>query len=300
MLPYVVITPARNEEKHIERLLNSMVRQTHPPLKWVIVSDGSTDGTEERVKSYGRQYPWIHLHCKRERRERSFAAKVECFNEGFRLVRDLPYDVIGNVDADISFGPDYFAYLISRFGELPRLGVAGTPFVEDGKSYDYRFTNIEHVSGACQMFRRECFAEIGGYIPIPGGGIDWVAVTTARMKGWQTRTFTERACDHHRAIGTGSGGRLKAAFRQGRKDFYLGGHPLWQTFRSVYQLARPPYVAGGASLLAGYLWAGICRQPCAVSPQLVQFHRQEQLRRLRQLINPLHKRESDEQRRALI
>jgi hypothetical protein len=114
-----------------------------------------------------------------------------------------------------------------------------------------------------------------------------VAVTTARMKGWQTRTFTERTCVHHRAIGTSSAGPLKAAFRQGRKDYYLGGHPLWEVFRSVYQLARRPYLTSGTSLLAGYLWACLCRQPCAVSRELVQFHRQEQLRRLGRLIKPM-------------
>jgi glycosyltransferase involved in cell wall biosynthesis len=287
VLPYVVITAARNEEKLIEGLLNSMVRQTHRPLRWVIVSDASTDRTEERVARYERQYPWIQLLCKRERRERSFAAKVECFNEGLRAVRDLPYEVIGNVDADISFGPDYFAYLMSKFRDFPRLGVAGTPFVEDGRSYNYRFTNIEHVSGACQMFRRACFLEIGGYEPIPGGGIDWVAVTTARMRGWETRTFTERACLHHRAIGTGSTGRLRAAFRQGRKDYFLGGHPLWQALRSVYQASRPPYITGGVSLLAGYAWAGLRRERRPVPPALVQFHRREQLRRLRRLILPI-------------
>jgi glycosyltransferase involved in cell wall biosynthesis len=291
VLHYVVITPARNEEQNIQRLLESMVAQTHPPFRWVIVNDGSTDRTAQIVADYERRFHWIQLVCKNQRRERNFAAKVECFNDGLRAVQQLQFDVIGNVDADISFEPDYFAYLMSCFAKCPRLGVAGTPFVEGGKSYDYRFTNIEHVSGACQMFRRECFIEVGGYVPIERGGIDWVAVTTARMKGWQTRTFTGRTCIHHRPIGTSSAGPLKAAFRQGRKDYYLGGHPLWQACRSVYQLSRRPYLTGGTALLAGYLWAYLCRQPSAVSPELVQFHRREQLRRLWLPIKTLRKRE---------
>ena len=52
---------------------------------------------------------------------------------------------------------------------------------------------MDHVSGACQLFRRECFEQIGGYVQVKGGGIDWIAVTTARMKGWRTRTFVERS-----------------------------------------------------------------------------------------------------------
>src|SRR5207302_2370000 len=124
---------------------------------------------------------------------------------------------------------------------------------------DYRFTNIEHVSGACQLFRWACFREVGGYVPVTGGGIDWIAVTTARMKGWQTRTFTEMTCVHLRPMGTESTSQIRGIFRHGRKDYYLGGHPLWQIFRSVYQMTERPYIIGGACLLAGYMWAWICR-----------------------------------------
>lgn len=283
MLRYVLITPARNEGENIGRTLESVIAQTHRPLAWVIVSDGSTDRTEDIVSAYLQEHDWIRLIRRPERRERSFAAKVECFNEGFQVVRNLPYDVIGNLDADLSFEPDYFAFLMARFAEDARLGVAGTPFVDQGTQYDYRFTNIEHVSGACQLFRRECFADIGGYMPIKGGGIDWVAVTTARMKGWQTRTFTEKTCLHHRPIGTGSTGPVRAAFRQGRKDYYLGGHPMWQIFRGLYQLSRPPFIVGGASVMAGYFWAWMRRQDRPVSPDLFRFHRQEQMTRLRRL-----------------
>ena len=141
-------------------------------------------------------------------------------------MRNLQFDVIGNLDADISFESDYFAFLMARFAEAPRLGVAGTPFVEEGRRYDYRFSSIEHVSGACQLFRRECFADVGGYMPIKGGGIDWVAVTTARMMGWQTRTFTEKNCLHHRPMGTGCpGGSGERSGRGGRTT-------TWEATRS--------------------------------------------------------------------
>jgi poly-beta-1,6-N-acetyl-D-glucosamine synthase len=283
-LRYVLITPARNEAKNIGRALESMIAQNHRPLAWVVVSDGSTDQTDEIVSSYQQQHDWIQLIRRPERRERNFAAKVECFNAGFQAVRNLPFDVIGNLDADISFEPDYFEFLMARFAEEPGLGVAGTPFVEHGKHYDYRFTNIEHVSGACQLFRRECFSDVGGYVPIKGGGVDWVAVTTARMKGWQTRTFTEKSCEHHRPMGTSSVGPLRGAFRQGCKDYYLGGHPIWQMFRGLYQMARPPYIVGGASVMAGYSWAWMRRRERPVSRELIRFHRGEQMTRLRRFL----------------
>ena len=129
---------------------------------------------------------------------------MHAFNAGYAKVSDLKYEAIGSLDADISFDEDYFHLLLSKMSKYPSLGVVGTPFVEEGrKSYDYRFVSIEHVSGACQLFRRECFEAIGGYTPIKGGGIDLVAVITSRMKGWRTRSFTERVCFHHRGMGLG-------------------------------------------------------------------------------------------------
>lgn len=281
-LTYVLITPARNEEANIERTIRSVITQTLLPVKWMIVSDGSTDRTDDIVKHYLSQHTWIELLRMPEHRDRHFAAKVNSFNTGYERIKALGYDIIGNLDADISFENDYFEFLIEKFNADQRLGVAGTPFVEDGRHYDYRFTNIEHVSGACQLFKRKCFEEIGGYVPIKGGGIDWVAVTTARMKGWKTRTFTEKTCLHHRKIGTGSSGVLMAWFKQGRKDYFLGGHPLWEIFRAIYQVTKRPYIIGGNLLFLGYCWAALSRMKRPVSQELMEFYRAEQMKRLKE------------------
>jgi glycosyltransferase involved in cell wall biosynthesis len=280
-----MITPARNEERYIGLTLESMVRQTSLPVRWVIVSDGSTDRTDDIVDEYARSYAWIKLIRLPTQRDRSFAAKVQGFNAGLEQIKELPFEVLGNLDADISFDADYFEFLVKKFEENERLGVAGTPFVEDGRHYDYRFTNIEHVSGACQLFRRECFEQIGGYVPIASGGIDWTAVTTARMKGWHTRTFVEKTSLHHRPMGTGSSrSQLKAIFRHGQKDYALGGHPVWQAFRSLYQTTRPPILVGGAVLWAGYTWAFLSRRQRPISRELLLFNRAEQMTRLKSIM----------------
>ena len=114
-----------------------------------------------------------------------------------------------------------------------------------------------------------------------GGGIDWIAVTTARMKGWKTRTFREKVCHHHRPMGAAAAGTFTALYRVGQKDYFLGGHPLWQLCRTGFQMSRRPYVIGGLVLLAGYLDALARRVPRPVSPELVRFHRGEQMSRLR-------------------
>jgi biofilm PGA synthesis N-glycosyltransferase PgaC len=279
---YVVVTPARNEAQFIELTIQSMLAQTVRPLKWIIVSDGSTDGTDDIVKRYTTQHDWIELLRTPEREARHFAGKVYAFNAGQGRVAELPYEVIANLDADISFDNDYFRFLLEKLTADPMLGLVGTPFREtSGETYDYRFVSIEHVSGACQVFRRECFEAIGGYVPVKGGSIDHIAVITARMKGWKTRTFTDRACWHHREIGTAQRGPIQARFKFGAKDYAIGNHPAWELFRCVYQMTRKPLVLGGLALGAGFLRSCLWRPERPVSRELMAFTRREQMQRLK-------------------
>ena len=280
---YVAVTPARNEARFIELTIESMIAQSVLPGRWVIVSDGSTDGTDAIVLRYAAVHPWIELVRLPDRRERDFAGKAYAFNEGYARIRALDYDIIVSLDADTSFPSDYFEFLIGKLAADPGLGLAGTPFKEpSGAMYDYRFTSIDHVSGACQVFRRECFESIGGYRPIKGGGIDLVAVVTARMNGWRTRTFTERSCMHHRAMNSALNRGLKLKLKLGEKDYRLGGHPLWELFRCMYQMTRRPWVIGGLLTLAGYSLALITRRPRSVSAEFARFHGKEQVHRLKE------------------
>jgi poly-beta-1,6-N-acetyl-D-glucosamine synthase len=281
---YVLITPARNEAQFIEMTIKSVIAQTVRPIKWVIVSDGSTDSTDDIVRKYMADHPWIQLLRMPERRERHFAGKVTAFNAGWESVGHLHYDVIGSLDADISFEEDCFEYLLTKFAENPGLGVAGPPFTEGNRTYDFRFSSIEHVSGACQLFRRQCFEAIGGYVPIKGGGIDLVAVVTSRMKGWQTRSFPERVCIHHRKMGSSIHQGMMVPYKLGQKDYRLGGHPLWQLFRCFYQMMSRPYIVGGFLCLMGYYVALVARRPRAVSPEFARFRGKEQMERLKSFL----------------
>jgi biofilm PGA synthesis N-glycosyltransferase PgaC len=283
-MKYVLITPARNEVAFIEKTIESVVGQTLPPERWVVVDDGSTDNTARVVEKYISRYPWIELISRPQRLDRDFAGKASAFNAGFERVRPLDFDVIGNLDADISFKPDYFEFLLNKFAEFPKLGMAGTPMREAGyHALRDSFYNENDVFGACQLFRRACFEEIGGYVPIKWGGIDWIAVRTARLKGWQTKTFTEKLFYHHRPMGATGSNTWKARFDYGRKDYFLGNHPLWQVFRVAFQMTRQPYILGGLVLLSGYLCSFICRIERPLSPELLSFHRREQIARLKEL-----------------
>jgi glycosyltransferase involved in cell wall biosynthesis len=284
-LPYVLITPARNEEAFIKKTIESVISQTHKPLKWVIVDDGSTDGTPDIVARYSIPYPWITLLQMPKRRDRNFAGKVHAFNVGLECVQGMPVELIGNLDADISFGRDHFAFLTARFVEDPLLGIAGTAYTQEGwDSMEDSFEGEASVHGACQLFRRECFLAIGGYCVSPAGGVDWIAVTTARMKGWKTRNYPQRRFRHHRTMGTAERSQVGALFDYGKKDYFLGGSVIWELFRAGYRMTKRPVLLGGVALLAGYCWAAAMRLRRPVSQDLVRFHRGEQMKRLNSIL----------------
>jgi glycosyltransferase involved in cell wall biosynthesis len=282
-MKYILITAARNEELFITKTLDSVVTQTALPERWIIIDDGSTDRTAEIVESYTKRHPWIQLLRRPRRVDRNFAGKVQAVTAGLDQARSLEFEIIGNLDADISFEPDYMEFLLQNLSEDGELGVAGTPFTQDG-GYDSARDSFEgdnYVAGPCQLFRYRCFQEIGGYVPNPAGGVDWIAVMTARMKGWKVRAFPEKRFHHYRTMGTAGRGTLGALFSYGEKDYYLGGSPVWQLFRVAYRMGKKPVLLGGLALLLGYVWAALRRVNRVVSPELMRFHRHEQMKKLR-------------------
>lgn len=281
---YALITPARNEAQYIELTIKSVVAQTLRPVKWVIVNDGSTDTTAEIVAKYTAEHPWIELIQMPERKERNFAGKALAVSAGQNRLLGLEYDAIGNLDADVSFEPDYFEFLMRKFAENPKLGVAGTLFLEGNMQYDYELVGIEHVAGMCQIFRRECFEAIGGYPAIKSGGIDLIAVLSARAKGWETRTFLEKSFIHHRSQSGALYSGLRSKWYMGRKDYLLGNHPLWEFLRCVYRMQHQPYVIGGALALAAYLWYALRGVEKTMPKELIALRRSEQMKRLNSII----------------
>jgi glycosyltransferase involved in cell wall biosynthesis len=256
----------------------------------VIVNDGSTDDTGGIAARYAAEYEWIRVVDLPVRKDRNFAAKVFAFRAGQEKLGDIGYEVIGNLDADVSLDPDHFEFLMSKFREDPNLGVAGTVFLEPGyNSVTDSFEGQNYVSGQCQIFRRECFEEIGGYIPSKAGGVDWMAVNSARMMGWRTQSFREKSFYHHRILGTANHGLIGKSYAYGKKDYLLGGHPLWEVFRCLFRMLKQPYLIGGVALFAGYFVSLLKGEERVVSDDLMRFHRREQVMKLKAILLSLAK-----------
>jgi hypothetical protein len=130
----------------------------------------------------------------------------------------------------------------------------------------------------------QCYNEIGGFTPVKHGGVDWIAVTTARMIGWKTQTFTEKKYIHLRPMGTGNAGKIMSRFNHGIKDYYLGNLFIWQVLRSINQMFSKPYIISGIMLFTGYIYAAITGIKKPISKELIKFHQKEQIERILHII----------------
>jgi len=283
---YVLVTAAYNEERHITETLRSVTSQTLLPRRWIIVSDGSTDRTDEIVRSWANHYPFIEFVRVEKTEKHNFAAKVHALRRGFARLESDYYDFVGVLDADVSFEPDYFARLLEHFAREPRLGVAGGGIEQlvHGKIVPRR-KDPNTVAGAVQFLRRECFEQTGGLPALEYGGEDAAMEIAARMRGWQTRTFPELKVVHFGLVGAGAGGPLKARFKWGRMNFHLGYHPLFQLARSVYRVGERPVLLGSLAELLGFTVGKAQDRHPSVDGEFVRYLRREQLTKLKNLLS---------------
>ena len=184
---YVVVTPVRDEVATIACTIRAVTSQTVRPAEWIIVSDGSTDGTDDVVREASEIHQWIRLLRVGDRQGRCFSAVVRNTEAGILALSHRDYQYLGLLDADVDFQENYFERLISRFEANSRLGLAGGVVIDRGKPRDRFPANVLDVPGAVQFFRRSCFEQIGGLIAIPEGGWDSLTCAVARMKGFETQ-----------------------------------------------------------------------------------------------------------------
>jgi biofilm PGA synthesis N-glycosyltransferase PgaC len=282
---YVLVTPARNEEAYIKGTIESVVSQTIPPQKWVIVSDGSVDRTDEIVASYARRYTFIQLIRMQDDGRRSgqkdFGAKVTAFRAGYQELGGTRHQFLGNLDADITMAPSYFAELLDRFDSNPNLGLGGGIVLEPDKGRLVpQHTSLNSVCGSVQLFRRECYEAFGGYVPIRMGGVDAAAEIMCRMHGWEVRTFPDIEVRAQRRVLTGGSTILHTRYRRGFANYLLGYHPLFQLASCLSRIGEKPYLVGSMAMLLGYGVPWLGRYSWALPDDVCRFLRLEQMRRL--------------------
>ncbi|MFG6535245.1 glycosyltransferase family 2 protein [Sulfitobacter sp. 1A16787] len=282
---YVLISPCRNEAKFIERTLDSVIAQSERPAQWIIVDDGSTDGTADILARYAAQHDWIKVVAKSDRGHRAVGPGViEAFYVGLAALRLEDYDFLCKLDVDLDLPPRYFEILMDRMQANPRLGSAsGKPYYRGkGGAWVSEKCGDEMSVGMTKFYRISCFEDIGGFVSeVMWDGID---CHKARQRGWVVRSWDEPDLQFHhlRPMGSSEHNILTGRARHGFGQHFMGSDPLYFAATALFRMTRPPYVVGGAAMLYGYArawWTG-ARQ--LDDPALRDFIRAYQRQALRQ------------------
>lgn len=279
---YVLITPAKNEEANIEWTMRSVIAQTLRPEKWVIVDDGSTDRTSQMVAGYAERYSFISLLRLENSETRNFAKKAFAFNAGLQFLNELDYSYIGNLDADISFGPDYYSNVIAELQRHPELGISGgIVYTTVGRRFTTNDQTVDSVGGAVQLFRRECFEQIGGYVALERGGMDAAAEIMARMHGWKVRKLLTNLVYESRRTGSAQASPLAACYKEGLHFHSLGYSLAFYVGRCLNRLNESPIILGSLASLLGFAIGRIWGVPICLPEEVVEYLKAEQMNKLK-------------------
>jgi glycosyltransferase involved in cell wall biosynthesis len=258
---YALVTPARNERANLERLAESVLGQSLRPVAWVIVDDGSDDGSGELLSELGARHDWIHVvdtggsAASLERGRRQGRA-LDAFRNGVSALPG-PVDVVIKVDADTSFDPQYCECLVGRFSDHPDLGIAGGACYELERG-EWRRQRVasSHPRGASRAYRWACLEQVMTLDSRMGwDGLDEVKV---RLMGYRSQTFLDLGFRHHRPTGGRERNRLGHNVAQGNAAWYMGYRPSYLLLRTLYRATREPAATGMAW---GYLMAALRREP---------------------------------------
>lgn len=281
---YVIITPVYNEEKCLEKTIETVVEQSLRPITWVIVDDDSTDTTPTILKEYAQRYPWIKVvHRRKEIGQSYYASNVYAILQGIQSCQGISYDYLAILDGDISLPRDYYERLLGWMQSDKRIGIASGVYMDNIDGRLRRVLNDRRSTPkALMVFRKQCYKEIGGFLPMQYGGEDTCACFMARMKNWKTWSFPNLVAVHNKPVGTGhSTNLLKIRFRQGISDYFLAAHPLFFLLKSIRRcIAEPPLLVGGLARMCGYLKGYSMGEERQLPDTLIQYIREEHLSRV--------------------
>jgi len=284
MSPYVIITPAYNEMRYIGMTIESVIAQTVRPLLWVIVDDGSTDETAQIVQSYAQKHKWIrYVYRQKNRGQTYYASNVYAIQEGLQNITGARHGYLAILDADVSLPENYYEKILEHFRNDERLGIASGVYVNNMNGRIQKALNDRRSTPkALMVFRRRCYEDTGGFVPMKYGGEDTCACFMARMHGWKTWSFPDLTAIHNKPIGTGHSKKLLIIrFRQGIGEYFLATHPLFFLAKSVRRcIKEQPVFIGGLARITGFIYAHFTGKKRQIPKDLVKYIRREQLYRV--------------------
>ena len=254
--------------------------QSIKPVRWVIVDDGSTDRTASIIKIFASQYSWIkYIKRNRKHGQSYYASNVYAIEKGVASLCNVSCEYIAILDADIYLPPRYYEILSDIFKFDKRIGIAsGNCADKVGGKLVRHLYDRRSCAKAVMVFRKTCYEEIGGFVPLKYGGEDTCACFSARMLGWKTWAFHELVAIHNKPLGTGpSRNILNIRFRQGICDWALAAPFIFEILKSIRRCFKElPLIVGGLARMAGYLYAIYFKEKRQISSELTFYIRKEQ------------------------
>ncbi len=279
---YVLISPCRNEARHMRSTLDSVVAQSRLPKLWVIVDDGSTDETPAILREYAAQHPWIRIVTRQDRGHRSVGPGViDAFYAGYETIRPGDFDFMCKLDLDLELPPRYFEILIQRMTDSPRIATcSGKAYVhENGELVPERHGDDTSL-GMTKFYRVSCFEQIGGFVrEVMWDGID---NHRCRMHGWIACSWDEPELRfiHLRPMGSSQDNIFVGRMRHGYGQYFMGTGPVFMLASAVFRLNQKPYVLGSLAMLWGWIKAALQRKPRYQDLAFRRFLRRYQWRAL--------------------
>ncbi len=284
----IIITPACNEEYHLPELISSMVNQSKLPVEWIIVDDGSIDNTSNLIKQAAIKYSWITYLRKEKNNVRAPGKSVmETFYFGYDRRRNLEFDIVLKLDADLVLPSNYIEFILSHFQSNKKIGICGgvCTIKEDDRYVIEKETNLDHVRGALKAYRKKCFIEIGGLLQEMGW--DTVDEHAARFHGWHVVVIPELKVYHQRSTHQ-EYGFLKASYRNGKMLYTIRMDVFLLLGNCIKKFFKKPYILLGLIMLIGYLSAFLNKERKIVDRELGQFIRRYRYKKIsKYLINLL-------------
>jgi len=279
---YVLISPCRNEAAYMRQTLDSVIAQTAPPSKWVIVDDGSTDDTPKILADYARQHPWIEVVTRADRGKRAVGAGViEAFYAGYETIRPQDFDYVCKLDLDLRLPPKYFELLMQRMVANPHIATcSGKSYIEqDGQLVDENHGD-ETSLGMTKFYRVSCFEAIGGFVrEVMWDGID---CHRCRMMGWIACSWNEPELRfvHLRPMGSSQTGIYTGRMRHGYGQYFMGTGMLYMAASAASRIHERPFLTGSLAMFWGWLRSAITGEPRYDDLEFRRFLRQYQWRAL--------------------
>jgi len=257
-----IVSPCRDEAATLERTIACMAAQTVPPVRWVVVDDGSSDRTPEILAKAALEIPWLRVVRRTDRGYRKLGGGViDAFYEGVAAI-EAEHDFIAKMDVDLEFSPRYIETLLEHFRADPKLAAAsGKVFRREGDALVEETMIDEMVAGQFKFYRRVVLEQIGGFVrEVMWDGIDF---HRARMLGYRTASLpdSELRIVHLRLMGSSDRSIYQGRLRWGRGQHFMGSAFPYVVASGLFRMREKPWVIGGLLIVVGYALAALRGEP---------------------------------------